>query len=173
MIYKLLSVRYLLPIFFLSLSFSLSAQPTVEEGKTLFKNYCAQCHAKNMTSDATGPSLSGFEERWADYPREDLLNWVKNSQALIAEEDSISVIHENAAFARRRKNHHTKLFLHKVNIVNKPFEEFINRKDSFTKAKNTLVKVVEEELSNGSSIERLVLRLPALKSFLIRQGINL
>lgn len=52
-------------------------------GKTLFKNYCASCHNKNMKDDMTGPALSGVEERWADYPREDLYNWIRNSQKMI------------------------------------------------------------------------------------------
>lgn len=55
------------------------------EGKTTFKNYCASCHNKNMKDDMTGPALSGVEERWADYPREDLYNWIRNSQQLASE----------------------------------------------------------------------------------------
>lgn len=66
-------------------SFSLVAQPTIEEGKTLFRMNCAQCHNKNMRGKATGPALGGVEERWADYPREDLYEWVKNSQKLVAD----------------------------------------------------------------------------------------
>ena len=61
----------------------LSAQPTSEVGATIFKNVCAQCHNKNMKDDLTGPALGLFEERWADYPREDLYAWIRNSQALI------------------------------------------------------------------------------------------
>jgi len=60
------------------------AQPTVESGKTLFRNYCATCHAKDMKTDLTGPALAGTEDRWADYPREDLYGWIRNSQAMIA-----------------------------------------------------------------------------------------
>ena len=67
-------------------SFSLFAEPTIDEGKTLFRTNCAQCHAKNMRSNATGPALGGVEERWADFPREDLIAWIKNSQKLVAEE---------------------------------------------------------------------------------------
>lgn len=52
-------------------------------GKTLFKNNCASCHAKNMTMDLTGPALSGVSERWAAYPKEDLYSWIRNSQQLI------------------------------------------------------------------------------------------
>lgn len=53
------------------------------EGKTLFRNYCAQCHNRNMVDDLTGPALGGTEERWADYPQEDLYSWIRNSQAMI------------------------------------------------------------------------------------------
>ncbi len=61
----------------------ISAQPSVESGKALFTANCAQCHAKSMKKDATGPALAGVEERWADYPQEDLYNWIKNSQKMI------------------------------------------------------------------------------------------
>ena len=59
------------------------AQPSADSGKTLFKNYCATCHAKNMKTAGTGPALAGTQERWADYPREDLYGWIRNSQAMI------------------------------------------------------------------------------------------
>lgn len=55
----------------------------VDAGKTLFRNYCATCHNKNMKDNLTGPALGGMEERWADYPREDLYSWIRNSQAMI------------------------------------------------------------------------------------------
>ena len=66
-------------------SFSLVAQPSIDEGKNLFRMNCAQCHAKNMRAKATGPALGGVEERWADYPIEDLYAWIKNSQKLVAD----------------------------------------------------------------------------------------
>ena len=68
---------------FLLLTIGASAQPDVAEGKTLFKAKCAQCHNKNMRDKLTGPALGGAEERWADYDREDLYEWIRNSQALI------------------------------------------------------------------------------------------
>ena len=74
----------LLTLFFLVFSIGASAQGDPEIGKTLFKNNCASCHAKNMVSKLTGPALAGVEERWADYPREDLYAWIRNSQAQIA-----------------------------------------------------------------------------------------
>jgi mono/diheme cytochrome c family protein len=67
------------------MSFGASAQPNIEEGKTLFKAKCAQCHNKNMRDKLTGPALGGTEERWAEYDREDLYKWIRNSQALIQE----------------------------------------------------------------------------------------
>lgn len=36
-----------------------------------------------MVQDMTGPALGGTQERWAEYPEEDLYNWIKNSTALI------------------------------------------------------------------------------------------
>ncbi len=56
----------------------------LDAGKSLFKSQCASCHNKNMKDDLTGPALGGFEERWQDYPIEDLYAWIKNSQAQIA-----------------------------------------------------------------------------------------
>lgn len=60
------------------------AEPTVEQGKTLFLNQCASCHNKNMKDDLTGPALGGFEERWSGYSKEELYNWIRNSQSMIA-----------------------------------------------------------------------------------------
>jgi hypothetical protein len=36
----------------------------VREGKKLFRNQCAPCHAKNMQKDMTGPALEGSLNRW-------------------------------------------------------------------------------------------------------------
>jgi len=67
-----------------------------KEGKKLFKNYCASCHNKNMKDDMTGPALSGVEERWKDYPKEDLHSWIRNSQKLVSEKHprAISLVQE-------------------------------------------------------------------------------
>ncbi len=69
---------------FFSLS-SFAQEADIEAGKTLFRNNCASCHNKNMKQDLTGPALGGVEERWADYPEEDLYRWIRNSQAMIGE----------------------------------------------------------------------------------------
>jgi cytochrome c2 len=57
--------------------------PTAQKGKDLFKNNCASCHNRDMQSNLTGPALGGLQERWAAYPRTDLYQWIRNSQALI------------------------------------------------------------------------------------------
>ncbi|RLD22034.1 MAG: cytochrome c class I [Bacteroidetes bacterium] len=80
-----LKVRSLSILLLLFTVFSLHAQPSAEEGKTLFRNTCAACHNKNMKADLTGPALGGTEENWADYPREDLYLWIRNSQGMIAD----------------------------------------------------------------------------------------
>ncbi len=68
---------------FLLLGTGLSAQNT-DEGKALFRANCGSCHNSNMKSKMTGPALGGVEERWADYPQEDLYGWIRNSAAMVA-----------------------------------------------------------------------------------------
>lgn len=83
MSYKHLKMKTLLAVVSLFFAFNLSAQVSADAGKTLFRNYCAQCHAKDMKSKLTGPALAGAQERWGD--DEALYAWIRNSQALIAE----------------------------------------------------------------------------------------
>ncbi|MBX2817393.1 MAG: c-type cytochrome [Saprospiraceae bacterium] len=84
MMYKRLIIRCLNLVLVLGLSMPLWAQGNPDAGKVLFRNNCASCHNKNMVAALTGPALGGVQERWADYPIEDLYSWIKNSQALIA-----------------------------------------------------------------------------------------
>ena len=84
MIYNHLKNRTFLLLLATFFSLTLAAQPTIENGKALFKANCATCHAKDMKTAATGPALGGAEERWADYPQSDLYSWIRNSAALIA-----------------------------------------------------------------------------------------
>ncbi len=83
MLFKQFFYKLFLPIIFLLLGFQSFAEPTIDEGKALFKANCNQCHVKDMKTDLTGPALGGVEERWADYPREDLYSWIRQSQKLI------------------------------------------------------------------------------------------
>ncbi len=55
----------------------------ISEGKRLFKNNCASCHNKNMKDHLVGPALGGITDRWADFPAEDLFQWIRNSQNLV------------------------------------------------------------------------------------------
>lgn len=57
----------------------------IKLGKDLFKNNCGTCHNRNMKTDMTGPALGGVTERWNDYPKEDLYNWVKNALKMVEE----------------------------------------------------------------------------------------
>jgi cytochrome c2 len=56
-----------------------------KHGKELFLANCASCHSVDMKKDLTGPALGGVEERWAEFPREELYAWIRNSQGLIAD----------------------------------------------------------------------------------------
>ena len=76
-----LKMKNLLVIIGLFFAFTLSAEVSPDAGKTLFRNYCAQCHAKDMKSKLTGPALAGSQERWGD--DEALYAWIRNSQAMV------------------------------------------------------------------------------------------
>ncbi len=69
-----------LMVFSLTTSF---AQTDVKAGKTLFRDNCAACHNKDMKTKLVGPGLAGAEERWKDYPKEDLYSWIRNADKLI------------------------------------------------------------------------------------------
>jgi mono/diheme cytochrome c family protein len=85
MLHKRLTIKMLFLAILLLAGSQAFAEPTIDEGKALFKANCGSCHAKDMVSKSTGPALAGMEDRWADYPREDLYTWVRNSQKLIAD----------------------------------------------------------------------------------------
>lgn len=53
-------------------------------GKVLFGQNCSSCHAPDMKTKATGPALGEGVKNWADYPREDLYKWIRNSQEMVA-----------------------------------------------------------------------------------------
>lgn len=50
-----------------------------QDGKALFSQNCASCHAVNK--QLTGPALAGVESRWPD--KKMLYAWIKNNQAVI------------------------------------------------------------------------------------------
>lgn len=61
----------------------LKAEPNEAEGKELFRNLCASCHNRNMRDKMTGPALGPAEAAWAEFPRQDLYDWIRNSQNMI------------------------------------------------------------------------------------------
>lgn len=81
MIYKHLRINLIGFLVVLFTAFSASAQVSADAGKTLFKNYCASCHNKDMRSAATGPALGGVQALWGDDVA--LYSWIRNSQELI------------------------------------------------------------------------------------------
>lgn len=62
-------------VFLLTFSTGVQAQ----DGKALFQQKCAACHAPDKV--LTGPALRGVEDRWPS--KADLYNWVRNSAALV------------------------------------------------------------------------------------------
>jgi mono/diheme cytochrome c family protein len=66
-------------VFVFLLTFSTGIQ--AQDGKALFQQKCASCHAINK--NLTGPALSGVEDRWPN--KADLYRWIRNSAALIKE----------------------------------------------------------------------------------------
>jgi len=50
---------------------------SAEIGKTIFQNYCASCHSKNMKDDMTGPALNDFVRRW-DNDTLRILKYIRN-----------------------------------------------------------------------------------------------
>ena len=69
-------------------SVSSSLQDTLfAKGQALYKTSCMACHPSS-TKGGVGPApnLVGVQMRWKDYPKEDLFNFIRNSQKMIQEE---------------------------------------------------------------------------------------
>lgn len=65
--------------FVLILLLSLSASVNAQDGKVLFTQKCASCHAPNKA--LIGPALAGVEDRWGDKTK--LYAWIHNSSAVV------------------------------------------------------------------------------------------
>jgi len=77
-------MRYLiLTLFVFLMPFASDAQDP-KNGQALFLEKCASCYNNNMVNDLTGPALHKVEERWEN--QADLYRWIRESQAMIAEE---------------------------------------------------------------------------------------
>jgi mono/diheme cytochrome c family protein len=69
---------------FITLSSSIGNQLNAQDGKALFSQNCASCHAVNKK--LTGPALAGVEDRWSD--KKNLYAWIKNNQAFLKTGDA-------------------------------------------------------------------------------------
>ena len=61
------------------LSFSFGNIVHAQDGKALFSQNCAACHA--IDKKLTGPALQGVQDRWPDQKK--LYSWIKNNQAFL------------------------------------------------------------------------------------------
>jgi len=66
------------------LAISFSNTVHAQDGKALFSQNCASCHAVNKK--LTGPALAGVEERWPDKTK--LYAWIRNSAAFLKTGDA-------------------------------------------------------------------------------------
>jgi mono/diheme cytochrome c family protein len=66
-------------LLFITLSSTIGNQLNAQDGKALFQQNCASCHAVNKK--LTGPALAGVEERWSE--KKNLYAWIKNSAAFL------------------------------------------------------------------------------------------
>ena len=77
--HKRKAFNHLLSAFVLMVSLSLTSLVQAQDGKALFNQKCASCHA--IDKQLVGPALSGVEDRWDDKAM--LYDWVRNSAAVI------------------------------------------------------------------------------------------
>jgi cytochrome c551/c552 len=77
--HKRKALRHLLSAIVLMVSLSLTSLVQAQDGKALFNQKCASCHA--IDKALVGPALKGVEDRWDDKAM--LYEWVRNSAAVI------------------------------------------------------------------------------------------
>lgn len=70
----------------LFLSFTTFANPTPEEGKTIFSTRCAGCH--NLNKDLVGPALAGLDQKRS---MEWIISFVQSSQTMVKSGDKDAV----------------------------------------------------------------------------------
>jgi mono/diheme cytochrome c family protein len=72
-------VKSLLFLLLPSLFVIFSTQVRAQDGKQLFNQKCASCHA--VDKKLVGPALKGVEDRWPE--KAELYNWIRNSAAVV------------------------------------------------------------------------------------------
>lgn len=79
MMHHRLVVRILLSSFICSLFLIGTVSVQAQDGKQLFNQKCASCHA--IDKNLVGPALKGVEDRWPE--KAQLYSWIRNSAAVI------------------------------------------------------------------------------------------
>ncbi len=79
MMHHRLVVRLLLSSFICSLLLFGTVSVQAQDGKQLFNQKCASCHA--IDKNLVGPALKGVEDRWPE--KAQLYSWIRNSAAVI------------------------------------------------------------------------------------------
>jgi len=79
MMHHRLVVRILLSSFICSLFLIGTVSLQAQDGKQLFNQKCASCHA--IDKNLVGPALKGVEDRWPE--KAQLYSWIRNSAAVI------------------------------------------------------------------------------------------
>jgi cytochrome c551/c552 len=77
--HKRKALHHLLSAIVLMVSLSLTSLVQAQDGKALFNQKCASCHA--IDKNLVGPALKGVEDRWDDKAM--LYEWVRNSASVI------------------------------------------------------------------------------------------
>lgn len=77
--HKRKALHHLLSAIVLMVSLSLTSRVQAQDGKALFNQKCASCHA--IDKNLVGPALKGVEDRWDDKAM--LYEWVRNSASVI------------------------------------------------------------------------------------------
>jgi cytochrome c551/c552 len=77
--HKRKALHHFLSAFVLMVSLSLTSLVQAQDGKALFNQKCASCHA--IDKNLVGPALKGVEDRWDDKAM--LYDWVRNSASVI------------------------------------------------------------------------------------------
>lgn len=74
-----IAVRLTITFSAITLFVLLSTGSFAQDGKALFSQNCASCHA--VHKNLTGPALAGVEDRWSE--KNNLYAWIRNSQAFL------------------------------------------------------------------------------------------
>ena len=93
-----------------------NSQAIRQRGKSLFNNYCAACHNRNMKDDLTGPALSGTVERWKNDTSK-IINYLRNPEKYFRNNPSKRMIDLHKKFGKVPKPIMDELTLEQLNAI--------------------------------------------------------